>query len=435
MRMRRSRFTLLVTTLLGVTGIGFLSSWESADPWLLGRYSLPDLVFGVLGILLVCYLGFLVHRYRWQALHIVAAMALCAGLLLVVAGVAARMYVASRPGYRVMFLEPDREVGWKQIPDHEWIWTGTHWYAREFSVEIKTNSHGFRDRERILDKPRGVFRVAVLGDSFIEAIQVPMEKAATGLLEQRLNHDPEPAAGHEDRAHEVLNFGIAGYGVGQYLLVWEAYASSFDPDLVLVFAGDLQFDRTVKKYKGETPGIWVRPTFRLQDGVLIREPAADFARYVRRHGRFLKKHGRQSRHRSRSFFATLSEWGPYSRLEQIQEQLVRSSQRRSQSRSPAAAFRVNLRILDELKEAAEDSGAKLAVIDAFRYFAKKPGAGGRSEQLKSFCAEQSIGYFSVSDRLLRADEDGVTTRWPYDRHFTEAGNRILAEAMYDFMTR
>jgi len=38
------------------------------------------------------------------------------------------------------FHQFDPELGWTQIPNHEVLFQG-----REFTVNIKTNSHGFRD--------------------------------------------------------------------------------------------------------------------------------------------------------------------------------------------------------------------------------------------------------------------------------------------------
>ena len=96
------------------------------------------------------------------------------------------------PAHDVLFLQPDRVLGWKQVPNLRWTWAGHYWYAAEFSVEVETNSLGFRDAARALAPPPGVLRVALLGDSFIEAVQVPFASTAAQVLERKLN---EPARG------------------------------------------------------------------------------------------------------------------------------------------------------------------------------------------------------------------------------------------------
>jgi hypothetical protein len=73
---------------------------------------------------------------------------------------------------------------------------------------ITTNSQGFRDREHSISKPAGVFRIAILGDSFAEAAQVDLEETFWAILETKLvaeNCFPEAII-------EVLNFGVSGYG-------------------------------------------------------------------------------------------------------------------------------------------------------------------------------------------------------------------------------
>ena len=51
---------------------------------------------------------------------------------------------------------------------------------------VRINSHGFRDRERSYDKPEGTSRIVVLGNSWTEALQVPLEKTCPALLESDL---------------------------------------------------------------------------------------------------------------------------------------------------------------------------------------------------------------------------------------------------------
>ncbi|MBA3965437.1 MAG: hypothetical protein H0X47_06640 [Nitrospirales bacterium] len=49
------------------------------------------------------------------------------------------------------------------------------------------NSHGFRDYERTYEKPKDTFRILIFGDSYVEALQVPLEESFPALLEQKLN--------------------------------------------------------------------------------------------------------------------------------------------------------------------------------------------------------------------------------------------------------
>ena len=46
-----------------------------------------------------------------------------------------------------------------------------------FKNVVKTNSLGFHAKEVAIEKPAGVFRIAILGNSFVEAIQVPLKDA------------------------------------------------------------------------------------------------------------------------------------------------------------------------------------------------------------------------------------------------------------------
>src|SRR5262245_12197962 len=108
--------------------------------------------------------------------------------------VAGRVFLRAWPSYEVLFLEPDRAVGWKLVPGQRFTWTGIHWYARDFSVDVETNSLGFRDRERSVAKPPDTIRVALLGDSFVEALQVPLEETAGQLLEQSLDVGSAPGS-------------------------------------------------------------------------------------------------------------------------------------------------------------------------------------------------------------------------------------------------
>ncbi len=183
-----------------------------------------------------------------KALRVVGINVLVLAGLVLLLELVGQYIAATRPTYDVLFLEPDRAVGWKQVPNLRWRWAGFFWYASDFSVEIETNPLGFHDVARELPKPPGVTRVAMLGDSFIEAVQVPLSKTAAQVLERRLNASQAGSPG-EGQRWEVLNFGISAYGVGQYLLTWEKYASEYNPDHVAILVAGLQMRRTSAKYE------------------------------------------------------------------------------------------------------------------------------------------------------------------------------------------
>jgi lysophospholipase L1-like esterase len=96
-------------------------------------------------------------------------------------------------------------------------------------VEYRVNEEGRRGPEVALEKPRGVRRVAVLGDSIAFGYWVAEEDAFPRQLEALLN-----AKRGDGPPVQVLNFGVPGYNLGQEIETLRARALAFDPDVVVV---------------------------------------------------------------------------------------------------------------------------------------------------------------------------------------------------------
>ena len=96
-----------------------------------------------------------------------------------------------------------------------------------FGQEVAFNSLGMRDVEHEIAKAPGTIRVLVLGDSFMEALQVPLEASFPRLLEQRL-------AAMTGQRIEVINAGVSGWGTDQQLQYLTEYGMALKPDLVLI---------------------------------------------------------------------------------------------------------------------------------------------------------------------------------------------------------
>src|SRR5262249_42260753 len=89
---------------------------------------------------------------------------------------------------------------------------------------------GYRDIERPPDKPPGTVRIAVLGDSYVSAVQVAWDSTFVVLLQRRL----EACGAFPGRRVEVLNFGVGGYGTAQEYLTLERRVWAYAPDLVIL---------------------------------------------------------------------------------------------------------------------------------------------------------------------------------------------------------
>jgi len=119
------------------------------------------------------------------------------------------------------FHELDKNIGYKGIPNAE------EWNVGKIESYVKMNSHGFRDRERSYEKGKDVFRIVVLGDSMIEALQVPLEQTFIDVFERMLNSE-------SDKRFEVINLGVSGFGTGQEYLTLKYYGLNYQPDLIIL---------------------------------------------------------------------------------------------------------------------------------------------------------------------------------------------------------
>ncbi|MDQ2937275.1 MAG: SGNH/GDSL hydrolase family protein [Acidobacteriota bacterium] len=104
------------------------------------------------------------------------------------------------------------------------------WYRKEGEAYTRINSDGLRDQEHTITKPQGTFRIAVLGDSYPEALSVSMEEAFWSVMERKLGE----CGALPGKRIEVINFGVSGYSTAQELLTLREQVWKYAPDLVLL---------------------------------------------------------------------------------------------------------------------------------------------------------------------------------------------------------
>jgi len=123
-------------------------------------------------------------------------------------------------------LEPSRTLGCVHMPG-KMVTFRLEGYSHE-----NLSSQRMRDVEHAIAKPAGVKRIAVLGDSTTEGLQVAMDETYARQLQNRLNASAVQNS-RPDR-FEVLNFGCASYSTGQERLLYQEQVRQFKPDTVVV---------------------------------------------------------------------------------------------------------------------------------------------------------------------------------------------------------
>ncbi len=355
--------------------------------------------------------------------------------------VAAQLVALVRPSYQVLFLQPDRRLGWKQVPNLSWHWAGHHWYAADFSVEVTTNPMGFRDKPRNFENPEGSKRIALIGDSFIEAVQVPFNQTAGQVLENELNNSIINSDLKKEQ-FEVLNFGTSNYGVGQYLLVWDEYVRKFKPDFVAIFVAQFHMRRTVDKFEVgafKTTGeraLWARPIFTLKDGKLIEIPAKDFGEFVQIQNELIQNEFYGTRSRRAIGWITLKYYKDLAgKAKRSAMRLLTKQQKVEPMRvaddQEAQTLDLNLQIIEQLGNEVKSMGAQFIIIDASEYF----GDGKNiADSLKEEALRNNFGYIPLSEDLQNSISGGQSVVWSHDNHFNKEGNAILANSLLRWLS-
>jgi lysophospholipase L1-like esterase len=342
---------------------------------------------------------------------------------------------------------PDPDLGWALRPNAE------GWNMSDGEEYIRINSDGIRDKERRVPKPPHSFRIAVLGDSVTEAIQVTLEDTFPSRLERQLAHCPSM----QGRTVEVLNFGVAGYGTTQELLMLRGKVRKYQPDLVLLefyFGNDLSDNFRELDYT--KPGG--RPYFVEKDGRLVlddsfqhlpeMQPGAirlhNWLADLMNHSRLLLllESAKTKLHNIRG--ETAPKRDPLLPENYIQTVMY------VPPRSPYAVqtWRVTEGVLPMLRDEARSQGAGFLLLDipmsmqisADRQrqqdFMRKAGIDTLyypNQRLESFAQQHGIPYLSLLNpaaNYVLQHHQSVTVS---AGHFNEVGHRIVADVLYDYV--
>lgn len=220
--------------------------------------------------------------------------------------------------------EPERGYGLR--PNAE------GWNVDEAEVYVHINNAGMRDRERTLQPVPGDLRIAVLGASNVEAIEVPLEQT----FEQRMEQDLVPHV-------EVLNFGIAGHSLAQQYLTLRSRVFQFNPRIVILVWDQYLLLKNTPQTDPDGPDGYREPFFGVHNGHLEPEPLSPSMRLLQSQDpRDLARRNQMADLMNRSYLLATVNWGRF----QLQKQIAAL---RASLRSKPAVTPTNARPADYIQ--------------------------------------------------------------------------------------
>ncbi len=287
--------------------------------------------------------------------------------------------------------------------------------------KIHWNSAGFFDNDYAFEKPQGIYRIVFIGDSYVEALQVPLAGTFHKILEASLNQQAR-SEGESSLKYQVIALGNSGAGQRENQRVLKKLATRYHPDMVVMtlcsndFCDDdplLHDERDL--YLGE-----VTPVLR----GLLRHNYLFLAFALQRYAEI---------HRNRiAVHPELLQWSAQE-LPQIEAAWARTLSLIKASRDYCSARRIDFRLVYlgtdlEVKYALDPEGTLSALRNMGAPYRAITWNLHRSiQRVTGFCQENSISLISLLDSLVKAQKE--SGKKVFGDHYTFFGHEVAAAAL------
>lgn len=299
---------------------------------------------------------------------------------------------------------------------------------------VNINADGWNSTKQVykVERTPGVFRIAVVGDSYVQANAVDVRDGFAEYLESAFNKRGLPT--------EVYRFGIDGAPLSQYLHMLRREVLRYKPDLVLVQLIHNDFDESYRHLRGRYTSSYLKVATNAQ-GEIVELPPQPFkpgiADFMRKFRTFRYVYYETGLHVKVRRWVNSIWWGGNAHA--IDENFI-SSAVDIRNIQELDKIRVYSRyVLTEMKSLAQRHGFKLAFgMDAVRdaIYSGRALTDYDVFQLNRIAAELMaeldlpfVDYQEVMTKTYKAT--GEHMEFPWDWHWNIAGNRIAAKALTD----
>ena len=287
----------------------------------------------------------------------------------------------------------DNVLGWRLIPNSRKLYRNE---TQPYFVQI--NSKGLRDVEHSYEKPVGVFRILVIGDSFVFGAGgvEPANRFADILAKSAKNV-------------EVINTGVPGYGADQEYLYLKSEGLKYHPDLVLLCAFYNDFSES---FSTINPSIGRPKGYLSLDGDRLVFHPPSFSTFYE-----LSQH---------SYVLGLADLA----LSKLSGTYFKSQRLPQGVLTPAERMATFKQIYASAQKLCGEQGVPFVVV--YLPFKGQYSPSVIQQIMADLATTEGLKTLDLTDIMKHANA-ARPAYFAHDIHFNEYGNRVVAEALLQYL--
>ncbi|MFK7736635.1 MAG: hypothetical protein AB8B50_11425 [Pirellulaceae bacterium] len=314
------------------------------------------------------------------------------GLLLCEVGL--RLFVSQETKRLAVY---DSQLGWTGRP----FGRGTYIRSADnIRVDFQYNNLGFRD-DNVPAKPINGRRLMMIGDSFIESLEVPFNQTFPFHIKKSLKE--------QNKSWDACVIGSQGYSTAQELKAFLRYQPNVDPDLALLFF-----------YCGNDFEDNLRPSFAFLDENQEVQLVSNEEPVWKVHAKKLQRWMYESSHlvfllKNKLQSLTAVEFGPTSKnAVEVNEETKR---------------KITDQLLSLMARDSDKAEVEFGIVIIPFRDELAAGDDTKPKFVRDLCMRENIRFLDLSNHLSKEHY------FESDVHFNESGHQIVGQAVSEFVLK
>ena len=280
---------------------------------------------------------------------------------------------------------------------------------------VVINNLGFHGPNFDTTKEKDVYRIVVVGGSFIESLQVQNDKMFSSILQNKLNSIP-----NKKFKYEVIPIAFSGNRIFLDILYYLRYARDLKPDLVINQISEYEaFGEPDIRYDANEQIILGLPKESQSHLTVV-------AKNVMRNSKLMMNVYNK-------LIAIKLDKKPYWGLLDFHKDDIKNTEE-SYTSIPSSQWEKESKLFEVFSQKVKEDGAKFLVVSWFNSYVALDTKDSQPKNLKNFSKSYGFYYFNMEPGVnAEARFEGKSPVWPCDDHWSEDGHRYVADDLYRYL--